>query len=369
MTNTVSVVEVSQVSKRFGAITAVDQVSLAVVAGETLSLLGPSGCGKTTTLRLIAGFETPDVGAIHISGRDMRGKRPYERDIGFVFQDYALFPHMTVEENIAFGMRHRGIDRRDIPKRSVEILSLVKLTGLERRYPAALSGGQQQRVALARALVIRPAVMLLDEPLAALDAKLRAQLRTELREILASVRTTTIIVTHDQEEAMSLADRVVVMNEGRIEQEGTPKEVYSRPRTKFVAEFIGRLNWIPGAFVREVEAGLWEYRTENGSLLQVSAPRADGNRRRQVGVRPERLRVRTPNQDSPALGNLIEATIRHVNILGPDIHRLMELDSGARLIAIEKDLGQPVEPVGSRVSVAFAAGDCIVVEADATESG
>jgi len=246
-----TVLELQHTTKRFGSIIAVDDVSFKVRGGQIISLLGPSGCGKTTTLRLIAGFETPESGSILIFGKDVKGTRPYERNVGLLFQDYALFPHMTVEENIRFGMHHRKMEKKLIPKRMSEMLDLVNLNGLQKRRPGQLSGGQQQRVALARALAIRPEVMLLDEPLSALDAKLRQELRVELKAILSAVNTTTIVVTHDQVEAMSLAERVIVMNRGKIIQQGTPTEIYANPQNKFVAEFIGRSNWFRGRLGRQ----------------------------------------------------------------------------------------------------------------------
>ena len=259
-------------TKRFGGLAAVDGVSLEVRRGQIVSLLGPSGCGKTTTLRLIAGFESPDEGTVLIGGVDVRGKRPYERNVGLLFQDYALFPHMTVEQNIAYGMRHRGIERSAIPRHTAEMLSLVKLDGFEKRWPNQLSGGQQQRVALARALATKPDVMLLDEPLSALDAKLRQELRSELKEILTSVGTTSIVVTHDQEEAMSMAERVIVQNRGRIIQQGTPYDIYARPTNEFVAEFVGRSNSFRGRLGDEVEPGLRTFETAEGFSLVVPSP-------------------------------------------------------------------------------------------------
>ena len=215
-------VELQDVVKRFGSVTAVDALSFSVRTGQCVSLLGPSGCGKTTTLRLIAGFEAPDHGTVRIGGRDMAGRRPYERKVGLVFQDYALFPHMTVEENVAYGMRQRGVVRGEIPGRVRKRLEQVRLAGFERRRPSQLSGGEQQRVALARALATEPDVLLLDEPLSNLDAKLRQELRLELKALLRSVGTTTIVVTHDQEEAITLSEHVIIVNRGRIEQQGSP---------------------------------------------------------------------------------------------------------------------------------------------------
>ena len=245
------VLEIRNVSKRFGATQAVDNITFSVGKGEITALLGPSGCGKTTTLRLIAGFETPDSGQLRMDGQDVAHLRPYERNVGLLFQDYALFPHMTVAENVGYGLRFRGMKAKERDGQVEAMLGLVKLSGFGSRLPAQLSGGEQQRVALARALAINPKLVLLDEPLSALDAKLRHELRTEIKEILARVGATTIIVTHDQEEALGIAERVIVMQGGVIAQEGSPTEIYLRPRNRFVAEFIGRSNMLEGSISRQ----------------------------------------------------------------------------------------------------------------------
>lgn len=246
-------VELITVTKSFGEVVAVNRVDLAVERGTFLTLLGPSGCGKTTTLRLIGGFEHPDSGEIVIRGQPMGRTPPYRRPTSMVFQNYALFPHLTVAENIAYGLREHRVDRTTIQRRVREMLELVALQGLENRYPRQLSGGQQQRVALARSLVIEPAVLLLDEPLGALDLKLRRQMQLELKRLQTQVGITFIYVTHDQEEALTMSDRVAVMNHGRIQQLGTPEELYERPRTRFVAEFLGAANVLP-AVVRAADA-------------------------------------------------------------------------------------------------------------------
>ncbi len=244
----VPVLELRGLSKRYPEHTAVDGISLSIPRGAFYSMLGPSGCGKTTTLRLIAGLEVPDAGEIYLNSEPINHLRAYERNVNTVFQNYALFPHLTVERNIGFGLRHKRSD--DIGRRVRETLQLVQLEGKEKRYPSELSGGERQRVALARSLVLEPAVLLLDEPLAALDQKLRKQMRAELKSLQRRVGITFLFVTHDQEEALSLSDRIAVMNQGRIEQIGTPQEVYLRPRTRFVAGFLGAVNWINGAGVR-----------------------------------------------------------------------------------------------------------------------
>ena len=239
-----------KLTKKFGSHAAVDGLSLEVEKGEFIALLGPSGCGKTTTLQMIAGFVEPTSGAIRLEGRDLLAMKPAKRGLGIVFQSYALFPHMTVAENVSFGLEMQGVAAAERTKRVAETLELVGLAALAARFPRQMSGGQQQRVALARALVIRPSILLLDEPLSNLDAKLREEMQIELRQIQRTVGTTTILVTHDQAEAMALSDRIVVMNRGRAEQIGPPHEAYERPATPFVANFLGKTNLVNGTTVR-----------------------------------------------------------------------------------------------------------------------
>src|SRR5438067_13784407 len=234
------------VSKAYGGTLAVRDFSLAIPNGELVALLGPSGCGKTTTLRMIAGFILPSAGEIRIGGRDVTAEPPYRRSTGMVFQGYALFPHMSVTQNVAFGLEMRGLPRPQIAERVGDALRLVRLSGFEPRYPRELSGGQQQRVALARALVINPDVLLLDEPLSNLDAKLRQEVRLEIRQLEKKLGLTTVMVTHDQEEALTMADRLVVMSEGRVQQIGSQRDLYERPAEKFVAGFVGRTNFLHG---------------------------------------------------------------------------------------------------------------------------
>jgi len=270
-------------TKRFGGHVAVDGLSLGVDKGEFVALLGPSGCGKTTTLQMIAGFVEPTSGAVRLEGRDLLAMKPSRRGLGIVFQSYALFPHMTVAENVAFGLEMQGVAAAERTRRVGETLELVGLTAFTGRFPRQLSGGQQQRVALARALVIRPQILLLDEPLSNLDAKLREEMQIELRQIQRTVGTTTILVTHDQAEAMALSDRIVVMNHGRAEQIGPPHEAYERPATPFVASFLGKTNLLDGATVRPEKisfaaaglAGTVRTRIFQGNhwLYQVDTPR------------------------------------------------------------------------------------------------
>src|SRR6476646_6956294 len=266
-------------SKRFGAHTAVDRLTLGVEQGEFVSLLGPSGCGKTTTLQMIAGFVEPSSGAIRLEGRDLLAVKPARRGLGIVFQSYALFPHMTVAENVSFGLEMQGVAGADRTRRVGETLELVGLAAFAGRFPRQLSGGQQQRVALARALVIRPQILLLDEPLSNLDAKLREEMQIELRQIQRTVGTTTILVTHDQGEAMALSDRIVVMNRGRVEQIAQPTEIYQRPASRFVANFLGRINVLPARVASGIATvGAADFPARNS---------ADGSF--SISVRPERV--------------------------------------------------------------------------------
>src|SRR3990172_3993352 len=281
-------VRLERITKRFGEdVLAVDDVSLAFERGSFFALLGPSGCGKTTTLRMIGGFEEPTSGTIYLGDRDVTGLPPYRRDVNTVFQSYALFPHLSLFENVAFGLRRRGVKGDDLRRRVEQALELVALAGLGKRKPRQLSGGQQQRVALARALVNAPRVLLLDEPLGALDLKLRRQMQLELKRIQHEVGITFIHVTHDQEEAMTMADRIAVMNEGRIEQLGAPTDLYERPATAFVAGFLGVSNLLAG-----VVAGEDRVRLDDGT--QVRLPLSGRSGRVAVGVRPEKVRLGAP---------------------------------------------------------------------------
>jgi spermidine/putrescine ABC transporter ATP-binding subunit len=319
-----TVVAVEGVRKAFGTHVALDGIELAVYEGELLSLLGPSGCGKTTTLNVIAGFATPDAGRVLIDGADVTAMPPYRRGLGVVFQSYALFPHMSVGENVAFGLRERGMPRREAAGRVEEALQLVRLPGAAAKRPGELSGGMQQRVALARALVIRPRVLLLDEPLAALDKKLREEMRAELKDIQRTVGITTIFVTHDQHEALGLSDRIAVMNSGRIEQLGVPREIYERPATRFVADFIGASTALEVHVVdeRTIELrGGERFRLEPGRPLEVG-------RFIDVLVRPERVHLGAASE------NAVRATVAGVMYLGDHSEIRLELPGGVRLLAV-----------------------------------
>jgi ABC-type Fe3+/spermidine/putrescine transport system ATPase subunit len=356
---------VTGVSKTFGRVVAVDDISFSVRRGQIVSLLGPSGCGKTTTLRLIAGFESPDHGEIRIQGTSMRGLRPYERNIGLLFQQYALFPHMTVAQNIAFGLRHHGADRTEAARAVAAMLELVQLQGYEKRLPDELSGGQQQRVALARALAVKPQIMLLDEPLSALDAKLRLELRFELKKILTHLEMTTVVVTHDQDEAMSLADQVIVMSAGKILQQGPPMEIYGKPRSRFVAEFVGGSNWFFGHLGAERENGVCAFVIAGGPEIRVSKP-VDVTDATHVCLRPERIQL---HGGAPANGgrpgaNILRGTLRDISPLGANISFIVELSFGTRIEVVEKNLGQGMHKPGDDVSLEFRPEDCIVVGTD-----
>ena len=352
------VLEVRHVSKRYGSAVAVVDMSFEMQTGQIVALLGPSGCGKTTTLRMIAGFVEPDEGSIAIGGRDMRDVRPHERSVGLVFQDYALFPHMSVEQNVGYGLRQRGDDRNAIARRVREMLALVRLERFGDRRPAALSGGQQQRVALARAMAIAPEVMLLDEPLSALDAKLRQQLRFELKQILRSARCTTLVVTHDQEEAMSLADEIIVMDQGRILQQGAAAAIYHSPRNRTVAEFIGRTNWFEGSLGEVITPELCEFIAAEGRFIVPGAPA--GANPSQFCVRPERLRML--GADDPAIEglNVVSGTLVGAVWLGSEIHHAVALDSGRTIVCVEQNRDQALPPAGARVRIGFRPADCIL---------
>jgi spermidine/putrescine ABC transporter ATP-binding subunit len=326
-------VRLTGVTKRFGDdIVAVDRVDLDVRNGEFLALLGPSGCGKTTTLRLIAGFEEPTEGEIEIGGRSAVGVPPHKRDVNTVFQAYALFPHMTVLDNVAYGLKQRKVAKDQRRKQAAEALELVRLTGRETAKPAELSGGMQQRVALARALVLRPKVLLLDEPLGALDKKLRDAMQIELKRIQRDVGITFIVVTHDQEEAMAMADRIAVMNEGRIDQLGGPSEIYDHPATPFVADFIGDMNHLEGTLAREGERLVCEV---DGARfgIGVVVDEAEVGRRVRIGVRPEELHAGIQPEGTAA-------TVQTAMVLGHDLQVVARLEGGAEVMARQPRTGE-----------------------------
>ena len=304
MNATESDIRLEGVTKRFDDVVAVDDLSLDIERGSFFALLGPSGCGKTTTLRMIGGFEEPSAGTIYLGDRDVTGLPSYKRDVNTVFQSYALFPHLSIFDNVAFGLRRKSVRGAELKRRVGEALELVDLTGMERRKPSQLSGGQQQRIALARALVNRPRVLLLDEPLGALDLQLRKQMQLELKGIQHEVELTFVHVTHDQEEAMTMADRIAIMNVGRIEQLGAPAELYEFPRTAFVAGFLGISNLLPGKV-----AGRGLVRLDEGTEVRVPAEALDGRKDRvAVGVRPEKIRLGPGSgEDNRLAASLLES--------------------------------------------------------------
>lgn len=363
-----NVLELKDVTKRYGEFTAVDAVSLKIENGKVLSLLGPSGCGKTTTLRIIAGFTSPDSGTVEISGENVGHLKPYERNVGLLFQDYALFPHMTVAQNVAYGMRYRGTPKAEIPSRVKQMMLLVQLAGMEARYPSQLSGGQQQRVALARALATDPQIVLLDEPLSALDAKLRLELRIELKEILRSVGATTIVVTHDQEEALSLGDEVVVMRGGKIVQRGSPTQIYAAPADKFVAEFVGRSNWFHGSRRGRSSEGVSIYVTSEGVEIHARTPPSNQHDHADLCVRPENITLTGGAASEVAQDaecNVLVGVVLDVAPLGADMHVVVELPGRGRLLAVRKNVGRtPGFVAGQPVHAHFSASDVLVFQAE-----
>jgi spermidine/putrescine transport system ATP-binding protein len=328
-------VEFRAVTKRFGDLTAVDAVSLQVKKGEFLSLLGPSGCGKTTSLRMIAGFEQPDEGEILIGGVDAVGTPPYRRDVNTVFQQYALFPHMSILDNVAYGMKQKRVAKSERYARAHEALELVRLTGRDKHRPSMLSGGQQQRVALARALVNRPRVLLLDEPLGALDLKLRKEMQIELTRIQDEVGITFIYVTHDQGEALSMSDRIAVMSEGVIEQLDTPSEIYDRPLTAFVADFIGEMNFLDGK-ITESAHGEYALDTGTGVVVVARGMPAQGQAAR-VGIRPARARIATGPVEGSV--NVARAVVDTKMYLGDEVQVVATLDDGTPMVIREQRAG------------------------------
>jgi spermidine/putrescine transport system ATP-binding protein len=316
-------VELVSVTKRFGAFTAVDQLSLHVRSGEFLTLLGPSGCGKTTTLRMVAGFEQPTSGQIVIDGAAAAGLPPFKRNVNTVFQNYALFPHLSVRDNVAFGLKMKGVGRSERALRVQEALDLVQLSALAERRPNQLSGGQQQRVALARALVNHPAVLLLDEPLGALDLKLRKAMQLELSGLQQRVGITFVYVTHDQEEALTMSDRIAVMNEGRLLQLGTPSEIYERPNSRFVADFIGESNFLDGVVADRVEAGMLVH-VDGVGMIRTSGA-ATAGARATLAIRPEKITI--GRGGSPAL-NTVSGTVVTAVFRGSDTQVIARLGNG-----------------------------------------
>jgi spermidine/putrescine transport system ATP-binding protein len=332
-------VRLDGVTKRFGEVVAVDHISLDIGGGQFFSLLGPSGCGKTTTLRMIGGFEQPDEGRIELGGADVAGLPPYKRDVNTVFQSYALFPHLNVFDNVAYGLRRRKIARDYIPGQVGRILELVDLPGFEGRRVSQLSGGQQQRVALARALVNQPRVLLLDEPLGALDLKLRKQMQLELKGLQHEVGITFIYVTHDQEEAMTMSDRIAVMRDGRIEQIGHPEDVYERPSTEFVAGFLGASNLLDGT-VGPADGAFRSIDLASGEKVRVPAASLNGSEGRiKLGVRPEKIRITGQGSERSGGDNAIGGTVRDATFVGVSNVYTVETRDGHVVTVYAQNLG------------------------------
>jgi spermidine/putrescine transport system ATP-binding protein len=351
-------VELSGVTKRFGEFVAVDDLMLEIYEGEFFSLLGPSGCGKTTTLRMIAGFEEPTEGEISIAGEPMRGVPPYKRPVNTVFQSYAIFPHLNVFDNVAFGLRRAGVRGEELSQRVTEACAMVQLEGFEKRKPGALSGGQQQRVALARALVKRPKVLLLDEPLGALDLKLRKEMQLELKSLQHEVGITFVYVTHDQEEALTMSDRIAVMNEGRVQQVADPATLYESPRNRFVANFIGQTNVFSGT-VESVIGERVTLRTRGGAKIEAVTREENGaevGAQAQATVRPEKVRFGSSGD------NVLSGEIRQVVYLGASTQYIAELPDEATLVLYQQNVHHSAGPsVGEEVSVAWDAQNCVVL--------
>jgi len=365
-------VRLVQVSKVFGDVFAVDHVDLDVVDGEFFSLLGPSGCGKTTTLRMIGGFEQPTSGRIELQGEDVTWLPPYKRHVNTVFQNYALFPHLSIYENVAFGLRRAKAKNAEIKARVTEMLKLVELPGFESRKPTQISGGQAQRVALARALINRPAVLLLDEPLGALDLKLRKQMQIELKRIQREVGITFIYVTHDQEEAMTMSDRIAVMNGGHYEQLGDPEALYERLTTRFVAGFLGVSNLLGGE-CQGTSDGLGVIQLGDGTVVRAPAAAVYGRTTVDVGVRPEKIRLRKEGDETPIGHNHLDGVVIDASYMGVSTSYIVETRGGARVMVYEQNIERTTKEElwsrGDQVQLTWIPDHTFVVEAGAPLPG
>ena len=330
-------VRLVDVVKKFGETAAVDHIDLEVRDGEFFSLLGPSGCGKTTTLRMIGGFEQPTSGLIELKGQDVTWLPPYKRHVNTVFQNYALFPHLSIFENVAFGLRRSGTKNSQIKAQVTDMLRLVELPGFETRKPNQISGGQAQRVALARALINRPAVLLLDEPLGALDLKLRKQMQLELKRIQQEVGITFIYVTHDQEEAMTMSDRIAVMNKGRYEQLGDPEALYERPQTRFVAGFLGVSNLLPATRTGTAN-GYTTVSLSDATQVRIPEGAVNGVDRVEIGVRPEKIRIHALDDQVADGRNILAGTVRDASYVGVSTSYVVEARGGTRLTVYEQNV-------------------------------
>jgi spermidine/putrescine ABC transporter ATP-binding subunit len=351
-------VELNGVSKKFGDVVAVDDVSLGVEKGSFQTLLGPSGCGKTTLLRIIAGFEKPDKGDIIINGIRVNDVPPHKRAVGLVFQSYALFPHMTVHDNIAYGLKIKKVPKREIPNKVKNVLDVVNLPGVESRYPKQLSGGQQQRVALARAMVNEPALLLLDEPLSNLDYKLRQQMRIELKRIQNEIGITSIFVTHDQEEAFTLSDQVIVLNQGKKVQVGSPTEIYDKPVNEFIAQFVGQANFFKGKISG---IGKKEMIVTSNEGLEIFVPLLDDmDKGTEVIVMSRSERVQISQENSPTLRNSFPAQIEFVSFLGSTIQYVCSIGE-KKVISTCPFTGCVLLKTGEKVRVEWSTEDSVVL--------
>ncbi|MGF6840266.1 putative spermidine/putrescine transport system ATP-binding protein [Paraburkholderia youngii] len=348
--------EIDNLHKAFGANVAVHQFDMNIGQGEFITFLGPSGCGKTTVLRMIAGFETPTRGAIRLNGRDVTRVRTRDRAVGMVFQSYALFPNMTVAQNIGFALKVAKRSEKEVSGRVAEMLELIKLPHLAGRYPWQLSGGQQQRVALARALASKPQVLLLDEPLSALDAKIRVSLREDIRTLQRELGITSIFVTHDQEEALSMSDRIVVMNDGRVEQVGAPLDIYNFPRTRFVATFVGTLNILAGRVIDPATGRI----AVNGQELVTSRPLPpdDAGKERVLALRPEAILLEPPSNDR----NSLSATVEEISFLGSVVRIRARVSSAIVTLDVFNDPNRILPERGQPVALGFSHDNLLVLD-------
>ena len=354
--------EVRGLTKRFSPQVTVGPLSFEVMEGEFFSLLGPSGCGKTTTLRCIGGFETPSEGSISLDGQRLDDRPPHRRDVGLVFQSYALFPHLTVFDNIAFGLRLRKVDRAEMGRRVGQMLELVDLPSVAERYPAQLSGGQQQRVAIARSLVLEPSLLLFDEPLSNLDFKLRIQMRYELRDLQRRLGKTAVYVTHDQTEALALSDRIAVLSQGRIEQIGPPGEIYERPASAFVADFIGSSNLVKARVCGHGGAAHTAVETEDGLALTIPRVADAAGATVTLLLRPERFQMAAGSDGETLAANRFAARVRDVTYLGEDLHlRVLALDRQPLLVSIKNSKGTRAITAGAAIDLAIDPEDIHVL--------
>jgi spermidine/putrescine transport system ATP-binding protein len=350
-------VELAGVTKRFGEFVAVDDLTLDIYEGEFFSLLGPSGCGKTTTLRMIAGFEEPTQGGISVAGDPVRGVPPYRRPVNTVFQSYAIFPHLDVFDNVAFGLRRAGVKGDELRSRVLDACEMVQLSGFEKRKPSMLSGGQQQRVALARALVNRPRVLLLDEPLGALDLKLRKEMQLYLKDLQHEVGITFIYVTHDQEEALTMSDRIAVMNEGKVQQVADPPTLYERPDNRFVADFIGQTNVFSGT-VESVNGSRVTLATSSGEKVEAYVGEAEVGvgQAAHAAVRPEKVRFGDKGD------NVVTVKIHQVVYLGVSTQYIADLPGGEKLVLYQQNTTEEGYPeIGEEATVSWDARNCLIL--------